>query len=333
VPDYSANDVYVAWAKKDASWRHSDIKWTASDVVAADELIHLRLFEPISIASPIGRANSYLQYWRTNQYAPGFIEESYWLQTGRLLYPFMGACTTTEATPNVHAISIRTSQTPINMGRHIEAENETDAESERIDCFGLLPVNYHCEVSEIQPKATQLATWNTCSTISTSTDDIAEPTALTDHPFDWTGATFPKFTYNSETLECNILGWSFDISNNTYWRGLDSSGLYSIGKMGNFNDISVTLNIVPTGKNCKELIRTALESYVTDLDLTVKIDRSATDYIQFTHDKIYCFPYDIVVPNRTKWFEGYIITLHQLNTGSLTIEVKDAYNNNYYENP
>jgi len=330
--DYDASKVHIEWAKKAAAWRNGDAKWTSSAVVASDEYIGFRLFEPVSVASPIGRSNSYLQHWRTNEYAIGFFQESYYLQTARLLYPAYGACSTTEATPNIHDISIRTSQTPLNMGRHLEIENETDAESERIDLMGLLPASYHTECTESQPKATQTMTWNVAKSLSVGTDDITEPSSLGIDVLDWSGISFPTFTYNSETLEADILGWSFDIQNNVFWRGL-SGGLYSIGKIGDYLNVSVSLNIVPTGKNCKELIRTALESYVTDLDLTVKIARSATDYIQFTHDKLYCYPFDIIPPSRNKWFEGYIITMHQLNSGSLAIQAKDAYNNDYYENP
>ena len=334
MPDYSADQVHIELVKEATTWRHGDAKWTSSDVLVADELIALRLFEPTAVASPIGRANSYLGHWRSNQYAMGFLEEVYFMQTGRLLYPFMGACSTVEATPNVHTISPRASQTPLNHGRHLEIENETDAESERIDFMGMLPITYHCEMSEVQPKATQIATWGVAFTKSVGTDDITEPTVIADEPFDWTGITFPTFTYNSETLECDILGWSFDVNNNVFWRGLDSGGRYSIGKMGNFVDISVTLNIVPTGKNTKELIRTVLESYATDLDLTVNLARSATDDVEFTHDKMYMTPYDIVVPSRTKWIEGYFITLHQLNKGNdLETVIQDIYNNDHYENP
>lgn len=332
MPDYEASQVHVEWAKEGATWRNSDTKYASTDVLTSDELINFRLFEPSSISTPVGRSNSYLQHWRTNEYAIGFLEETYFFQTGRLLYPFYGTCSTTEATPNVHAISIRTTQTPKNHGRHLEIENDTDAEAERIDMFGLLPASYHVEMREGQSKGVQTALWHTAKTLSTGTDDITKPTVIAEHPFDWSQITFPTFTYNSETLEVDILGWSFDIKNNVFWRALDSGGRYSVGKIGSYNNVSVTLNIVPTGKNVKELIRTALESYATDLDLTAKIARNATtDYVQFTHDKMYCFPFDIIPPSRNNWFEGYMITLHQLNTGSLAIEVKDAYNKAYYE--
>ena len=331
--DYDASKVHIQWAKEMATWRNGDAKLEAADLVLSDPYLNFSLFEPVGIGAIMGRADSYIPHWRTKEYSVGFFGESYYLNSGRLLYPFFGKCATTEATPNIHAISKRTTQTPLNHGRHLEIENDTGAEAERIDILGMLPSTYLCGCMESNTKAVQSALWNCAFTKSTGTDDIAEPARPSEDPFDWTGITFPTFTYNSETLEADIMGWSFSVRNNVFWRGLDSTGRYTIGKMGNFKDISVTLNIIPTGKNMKELIRTALESYATDLDLTVKLARSATDYIQWTHDKMYCMPFDIIPPSRNKWFEGYLITLHQLGTGSLAIEVKDAYNNDYYENP
>ena len=46
---------------------------------------------------------------------------------------------------------------------------------------------------------------------------------------------------------------------------------------------------------------------------------------------MYCAPFDIIPPHRENWFEGYLITLHQLGTGSLNIQNKDKYNKSYYE--
>ena len=42
-------------------------------------------------------------------------------------------------------------------------------------------------------------------------------------------------------------------------------------------------------------------------------------------------PHDIIPPIRTKWFEGYIITMHQLGTGTCVHEIVDAYDDDYYE--
>ena len=88
-----------------------------------------------------------------------------------------------------------------------------------------------------------------------------------------------------------------------------------------------------------ELFKLTVDKRASDLILIsnstlFKLARHATnDYLPWTHDKMYCFPFDIIPPHRNNWFEGYLISLHQLGTGSLGIEIKDSYNDNYYENP
>lgn len=336
---YLAANTYLGIAKNGSSFRRSDAKYTSADIHSSDILIDAFLTEPIGIAAPVANSGSYLQKWRTTQYLPGSLIENYWLQTGRLLYPFYGpdrtTAITTEATPNVHALTIRTSQTPVYCGRHLERENETDAESERIDIFGMLPQNLHMECAEISPVATQSATWITCKTLTTGTDDIAKPTAISEDAFEWTQFTFPTFTYSGETLEADIIGWGFDIQNNVRVHSLDSGGCWIKGKMNHYAVLSVTLDIIPYGKNAFELIRTSLDGYHVDgLDLTVKMARNATtDYIQFTHNNLYCQPFSIKAVSIGEWYEGYRMQMHQLSSGSLAIEIKDAYNNDYYENP
>jgi hypothetical protein len=330
---YTADKLHVLKALKMATWRNADAKLEAADVQAMDQIISARLFEPSAIAMPLGDTSSYLPKFRTSSYVPGIYQEVAYLQTAFNLYPSMGVCSTTEATPNIHAITLRTTQTPTNQGRHLERENTTDAESERIDILGMMCDTHHLECSEANPVAFQSLSWSTSFTKNSATDDIAS-SIVTDEPFKWSHITFPTFTYNSETIEADILGWSLDIRNTVRVTSLDSNGYYTIGRYIPLTYISVTLQIQPYGHNPFELIRTKLESYATDLDLTVKLARNATtDYIQFTHDKLYCRPVDIYQIKQPGSVESYYIQMHQMNTGSLAIEAKDAYNNNYYENP
>ena len=41
--------------------------------------------------------------------------------------------------------------------------------------------------------------------------------------------TFPTFTYNSETIEADIVGWGFDVQNTVRITGLDSVRVSSEG--------------------------------------------------------------------------------------------------------
>ena len=328
---YTADKAHLLKAKKMTLFRNADAKLEAADVTAVDEYIIGRLFEPIGTVAPLATGADYLPKFKTTRYLPGTWEEILYLQTAINLYPALGVVNTTEATPNVHDFTLKTGQTPTNQGRHWERENPIDAESERIDIFGMLLNSLHMECSERAPVAVQHNRWGCTFTKNSSTDDIARA-ELDDEPFKWSMFTFPTFTYNSETLEGDIIGWAFDVINTLHFTGLDSTKKYSIGKYIPLTYITTTLEIIPYGHNPFELVRTELEDYLTDVDLVVKCARNATtDFIQWTHDKIYCQPYVISAEKVSGHVERYILVMSQLSTGSLAIQAKDQYNKAYYE--
>lgn len=334
---YTADDCHVLKVKKGSltAWRNAEAKLIASEVQKMDQLISCRLFEPIAMAQPTGEGATFLPKYRTTKYIPGRYQEVLNFQTAMQLYPSVGLVTTADNTPGAgdytHTGAIRTTQTPLNMGRHLERENITDAESERIDIFGMLCNYHHIECSQAFPTATQSLDWSVASTLNTGTDDI--PSSICDDkPFKWEHFTFPTFTYGGETIEADILGWSLDIQNTTRLVGLDSTKKFSIGKYIPLTYISATIQIFPYGHNAFELIRTALEGYATDLDLTVVATRTAaTDLITFTHDKLYCSPFDIAQYKTPGSVETYYMRMHQLNTGSFVPVSVDKYDDDYYE--
>jgi hypothetical protein len=332
---YTADNAHLLKSKKMATWRNGDAKLTSAGVHALDRFITGRLFEPVATTTPMATGASFLPEYRTTEYHPGTWEEILYLQTAMNLYPAMGVCSTTEATPNVHDITIRTGQTPVNMARHWERENITDAESERIDILGMMLNSLHMECSETSPVALQHNKWGVAFTKNSSTDDIATA-SLTDVPFKWSNFSGGfTFTYAGENLhdKMEITGWAFDIVNTLYFTGLDTNGRYSIGRYIPISYITTTLEIIPSNKNAFELIRDELP-YSSDVDLTVKCSRNATtDYIQWTQEDLYCQPFIINAEKTPGRVEKYILVLSQMDTGSCVIQAKDAYNNDYYENP
>ena len=334
---YEASNTDIQWIKKQALWRNADAKWEAADTLAPDDYLGGLLFEPIGIANQVGVADSYILKRRTNQYAIGTWLENSELQTGRNLYPFFGPITTLDNNPSAglytHNGVKRSSQTPINMGRHIQRLNEDSGENEIIDLMGMLPVGFHAECTEVSSIAKQSTLWRVAFTKSTGVDLITRK-ELTQAPFQWPDFSFPTLTYNSETIEADVRGWAIDILNDVEWRGLDNTKHYSIGKVNQYTDIAITLNLVPTGKNLYELIRTVLESYATDVDITVKMGRpfdSVIDFLKFTHDKLYCYPFDIRPASKDDWYEGYMVRFHQLHTGSLTTQEINDLDDDHYE--
>jgi hypothetical protein len=336
---YTPDNSELMVAKKMATWRNADAKLETADVYASDEYMAGRLREPAVIAEPIGSTNSHLGKWRDSRVVIGTWQEILKFQTARNLYPFYGICATTGVSdPYTHTMGIRTTQTPINMGRHWQRVNTTTAENELIDILGMLPYSTHIECSELVTVAQQFNNWMVAYTKNTSTDLITTPTAITKRPFRWEDFTFPTFTYNSETVEADIIGWSHDVMCGLRWVNPDSTyrattgmSYYTKGKILNFQLLATTLEIIPYGHNAFELIRTALSKYATDLDLTVKCARTATDYCQWTHDKLYCTPYDISVNKTPGSVESYLLTMHQLNTGSCVPVALDYLDINRYE--
>jgi hypothetical protein len=180
--------------------------------------------------------------------------------------------------------------------------------------------------------------WGCSFTKTTGTDDLTAA-SLSDRPFKWSDFTFPTFTYNSETIEAHIVGWAFDTFNTIRYTGLDSNGYYSIGKYLPPTTIATTLEIIPYGKNAFELIRTPLttvgsrtgQTSVTDVDLVVKCARSANDYVEWTHDKVYCQPFILKATKQRASHERYLLVLSQRGAGSCVPVAKDNYDKSYYE--
>jgi hypothetical protein len=122
------------------------------------------------------------------------------------------------------------------------------------------------------------------------------------------------------------------VVNTLHFTGLDSSGYYTIGKYVPLTYLTTTLEIIPYGKNAFELIRTNLGSYAAGgLDLTVKCARTATDYVQWVHDKCYCQPFVLKAEKKPGARERYVLVLSQMDTGSLVPTAVDDYDDDYYE--
>lgn len=334
---YTADGAHLLKAEKMATFRHGDLKLETADVHGIDEYIMGRLYEPGEVIEPTGATATYLGKYRVSGYALGLWTERLKFQSGQLLYPAMGKCTTTDDDPvanfYTHTMALRTAQPPLNMGRHWERENEVAAEDEEIDILGMGLYSYHASCSEAFPVAIQELNWGVAKTLNTdaATDDLTA-IELTDEPFKWNHFSFPTFTYGGETIEADIIGWAFDVQNTVVPVGLDSGGLYTKIKYIPLSYISTTLQIYPSGRNSFELIRTALASYATDLDLVVKAIRTADrDQIVWTHDKLYCNKYNIEAHKSPGGVESYFMRMSQLNTGSIVPVVIDDYVDNNYE--
>jgi len=273
----------------------------------------------------------------------GSISNTHYLQTGIFTYAVMGACTTTEATPNTHAITKNTVTNPIYFALHYEKEGTN--KSRRWDFMGWIPRALDIYVSEKRPHAYQVLTGT--FGYSGSGGDLAQPTALvqaTHAPYTWyhtkNASAATSFLYNTGDINLDLtevhmhIGWS-DIM----FGALDSSGYNTEGWVVPPFDSYIELGARRTdaaGTDIDELIALDHASYAGDLDFTLDFYESATRYLKYTWDDMYIpkESYNEVFPDESTWYEGVKFRLEFRNeTSSLAVEEKNALNNDYYENP
>jgi len=327
---YSFLDGYVAIGRPTALFRNGDAAIAAAANLKSSDTLH----EDWSLkfageeTSQFGSTTS--RYFKrvSTRDVPGNFKAVFELNSFRFANMFFGACTTTEGSPDQHVWAIRTTnQPPYYIPIHTERENDTDAESERWDLLGCVGKTWHIACSEEKTLALQDVDIDFAKHVAGN--DIAEPTPVEDshRSLEWGDFTLPTFTYNSETIEADILGFDWTLTNKVYLGGFvahyPTRGLL-------FNcDIQVKLRIMPDGKNIFELLRTRLVDYLTDIDITWKFTETANRYIQGVHDKTYCQPFDVRCINA----EVYDVTFHQLDTGSFVPTEHNELDDDWYEDP
>lgn len=224
---------------------------------------------------------------------------------------------------------------------HYENENTTDAQSIRRDLLGVV-----CKaisvIIEKGANAVQDLTIEVAKAVAGS--DIAKPAQFTDAVMRWgNNVTTFSLAYNSGDLllgkECDRV--KIDIENEIDARHPiddDNVLVYDAG----VRNYTITLKIYPQTKTLRDLRNTALTSYATVMSFTCKIQRSATDYIQFTFSNVYVAEYPQNIPSSQSKIIGLEMQLRNApaytsvdtvsnSRGSLTIEAKDNKGLVYYE--
>ena len=273
----------------------------------------------------------------------GNLVTTHWLQTGIFTYFVMGACTTTEATPNIHAITKQTGEAPIFLAFHYEKEGTTD--NRRKDLLGFAGGSLDITCSEADPIALQVFTSRFA--YSGAGGNLAEPTAFvqaTHAPYNWynyrsaSGAS--AFLYNAGALNVQIVGLAMHIGWSDNKMGtFDAAGYPTDGLCTPPFDASITLTVDFTdaaGTAIDTISDLAHDAYAGDLDVIVDFYESATRYLKYTWDDMFIDPesYEELFKDEGDWYDGATFTLKFRNeTSSLVVEEKNALNNDYYENP
>jgi hypothetical protein len=330
--------------KELTDWNNGGVKLALGDLKAIDYFHHalVQHTKPQTIEINPMTATHYPKRLTTGV-VEGSLATTHYLQTAIFTYAVMGACTTTEATPNIHAITKGTTEAPIRFAMHFEKEGTTAAR--RKDCVGFIPRALDITVSEASTVAFQ--TYNAVFSESIAADDIAQPTPYvqgTHSPYTWFhtkhASAATVFDYNSGAINVDIV----DIAMHFGWKGYqfgpyDSDGFPTNGVVVPPFEAWVDLGVRLTdgaGTNLDAIADTKHDSYAGDLDFILDFYESANRYIKYTWDDMYIVPdsYQEVFKEEGNWFDGVRFKLVFRNeTSSLAVEEKNSLNNDSYENP
>ena len=326
------------------AWANANAALVVGELIAFDRLqeAHIDWCEPetIEVASTSPPLRLEAGYKR------GKAILKTWFMTGILDYVVMGACTTTEATPNIHAITFTTGNDPPRFAIH--AEKEETNNPQRDDGMGWITLSddIFCDATKTGWNATRATTAEFA--YSGVGGDLAAPTALTfatHRPYSWSDY---KHASSTSDFQINSTAIGFDITGFHIHKGW-AGGLFS-AYSGNYPTVGkfikpynyfvdVTGYRTDTGTDIADIVKLTPDALIAigDLDMIIDFYQSATKYHKHTFDKMY-------IPSQSwkesyafdggGWIPGHTFTLAPLDsTSSCVIEEKNALNNDYYENP
>ena len=269
-----------------------------------------------------------------------------WFMTGILDYVVMGACTTTEATPNIHDITFATDNDPPFFALH--AEKEETNNPQRDDGMGWITLSDDIFCDETPAGWNAYRNTNAQFAYSGPGGDLAAPSALslaTHRPYSWNDYKHASST-SAFTIVAGAIG--FEITSlriNKGWSGGQFSaysGNYpTVGKfIKPFRySVLVTGYRTDTGTDIADIVKLTPTELIAigDLDLIVDFYQSATKFHKTTFDKMY-IPSESWRETYTfhggTWIPGHSFLLEPLDDdSSCVIEEKNALDNDYYENP
>ena len=344
---YSLKNCSVSFAGQAdlTAWRNADAKLTAAECEPTDILLAGGYFLPYDQTIRVGALGGTKRKRVTTTRYPGTWRSHHCFQTAQFVYWVMCTSADTDNTPvgyNTHAITEKTTQTPLNFAMHVE--HELTSEDRRHDLLGFIPTELtitclqdgrayqelrgvfakHIAADELTPEterpiATTGSIWKNWKHAVTGTLGGAAQTAL---------------KYNSNELEIDITAIAHHIRRNYLLGVPDASGYYSVAVL---NDLEYTVDITckPRGSDLFTILNTAKESYAGDLDLDFYYTADATnDKIRFVYDKMYAVPFESRIPNYDEMFETYTFTLEELDdTSSLAVTGIDSLLETQYTNP
>lgn len=343
---YTADNYNAAIATKGqlTAFRNADVKLASAECIAPDTFQSASITLPAPKTTRSGRLNKRIFSRYTTGYTDGKVISRHSLQTCQFGYWLKQGCSTTENTPagyNTHALSLRTTSTPISFGYHFQSELASN--NTYWDFLGIIPIRRSISCKEDDWTAKQELEFE-FAYAQKSGDDI-NPTHRNEGATgtitkNWghfvtggLGANQTALTYNSGDTECHIIGFRIIEMNRGKLRARDASGFATVGTLFDY-DYRVELDVVPDGDALFNLLDVAPEDYAGDLALDFYATADATnDKIRYQFNTLYLLPYTREV-NFENWAEAYTVFLEPYDSDSTFTETGiDSLDNDNYENP
>jgi hypothetical protein len=265
-------------------------------------------------------------------------------RTGILLYPACHTCSTTDGTPNIHAVTPAVAgSNVVRFAFHVEAESSTTPY--RRDLLGA-----YITLLELKNADQQASMYHVEGEflIDVPGSDLAQDTKLTDRTFSFADCTVGgwTFTYDSNAVDGEVLGATFRVENTYGMGGCASATIDSVTKVFykecylTEQNFSFDVTFKPKGdngaaQNLYTIARTPLSSYAGALAFGMYMARNASnDYIDIALDETELQPFPIdISPSDVFTHDITLISSRRgSNSPSPAIEIKDAYDTKYYEN-
>lgn len=235
-----------------------------------------------------------------------------------------------ETAPFTHVITEQRARPSFPI--HVEQENETDAQSIRIDLLGVimknLLVNFDLDADATQDMGVSVAK-------GVAGSDLSSPTANPVELYNWCHFQTPgsfSFTYNSlDLLTVDVIDQiSFEIINDSELRKTIGN-CWSNKHIPGYREHSIKMHYLVNEKVLYGLRNTKHTDYLTDIALTAKFARSTTDYIQFVYDKLRLIDYPNTVPSKDDKIVGVDVEFVEAPGNALIVTAMDDLNVSYYE--
>ena len=235
-----------------------------------------------------------------------------------------------------HAISLNTSQTPINLAFHFE--KELTGEDERYDFLGYMPDFWRLTCGDDRARWRARQEFSGSFAFSRgSGGDLAEPSKLALHKFEWNDLKHASgvltVKYNGTALEFTQKTLDLTVTRTRPLWGVRGASGHPIEASIAGVDIAYLIEGHLTGNNVRTLMATKPEDYAgSGLDVEILFYKATNNEFGVSLGDLYLIP-DETILNEIDWYERKTLRMVPISSATtITSSVEDQHNKTFYEN-